>query len=51
MATRPAGKAGSWYVGDAEELDQELDGYMADVPKTIDGSNLPIPGARIVIAP
>lgn len=51
MRTRPPGKAGSWYVGDPEELGEELDSYLADVPKTIDGSTTPVPGARVIIAP
>lgn len=51
MATRQAGKAGSWYVASPDELGIELQEYLSDVPDTIDGSSLPIKGARIVIAP
>lgn len=51
MGTRPPAKAGSWYVGDPDELEEELDSYLGDVPNTIDGSSTPIPGARIIIAP
>ncbi|KAG6013476.1 hypothetical protein E4U43_007278 [Claviceps pusilla] len=51
MATRQAGKAGSWYVASPDELGIELQDYLSDVPDTIDGSSLPIKGARIVIAP
>ncbi|KAL2210591.1 DUF52 domain-containing protein [Sarocladium strictum] len=49
--TRPAAKAGSWYVDRPTALGRELDKYLAAVPDTINGSSLPIPGARIVIAP
>ncbi|CAG9989989.1 unnamed protein product [Clonostachys byssicola] len=51
MATRPATKAGSWYVRDPEELEEQLDEYLGAVPANIDGSALPVPGARIIIAP
>ena len=51
MGTRETGKAGSWYVASPEALSAELDGYLSEVPDTIDGSSLPIPGARIIIAP
>ncbi|KJZ77501.1 hypothetical protein HIM_03225 [Hirsutella minnesotensis 3608] len=51
MATRPAGKAGSWYKRDPDDLDAMLSSFMASVPETIDGSSHPIPGARVVIAP
>lgn len=49
--TRPAGKAGSWYEGDLDKLVPQLNGFFAKVPETVDGSSLPIPGARIIIAP
>lgn len=48
---RPAGKAGSWYNAKAAKLGHQLTGWLADVPETVDGSSLPIPGARVVIAP
>jgi predicted class III extradiol MEMO1 family dioxygenase len=51
MGTRPPAKAGSWYVRDPADLEEELDGYLADVSDTINGSSLPVPGARIIIAP
>ncbi|KAK0757681.1 hypothetical protein N5P37_009695 [Trichoderma harzianum] len=51
METRPASKAGSWYTGKPKDLEEELDEYLAEVPETVDGSSLPIPGARIIIAP
>ncbi|KAH6608941.1 hypothetical protein Trco_002287 [Trichoderma cornu-damae] len=49
--TRPASKAGSWYEGVPKTLAGDIDGYLAKVPATIDDSPLPIPGARIIIAP
>lgn len=49
--TRPAKKAGTWYLKDADALRGELEGYLAAVPESIDGAPVPIPGARIVIAP
>ncbi|KAM6537341.1 hypothetical protein FALCPG4_003267 [Fusarium falciforme] len=49
--TRPAKKAGTWYLKDADALRGELEGYLAAVPESIDGAHVPIPGARIVIAP
>lgn len=51
MATRPAKKAGQWYLKDQARLDDQLSRYLATVPDSIDGSRLPIPGARIIIAP
>ncbi|PHH83293.1 hypothetical protein CDD82_2473 [Ophiocordyceps australis] len=51
MATRPATKAGAWYTGSPDALAKELDGFLAAVPDTIDASSLPIPGARVIIAP
>lgn len=51
MGTRPASKAGSWYEGEADKLAKDLDGHLAKVPETVDGSPLPIPGARVIIAP
>lgn len=54
MATRPAGKAGkagSWYEVDPAKLKRQLYDYIAKVPDRVNDSTLPIPGARIVIAP
>ncbi len=51
MGTREASHAGSWYEDDAEELSTQLDEFLDLVPTTLDDSNLPIPGARVVIAP
>ncbi|KAK4124240.1 UPF0103-domain-containing protein [Parathielavia appendiculata] len=51
MGTREASHAGSWYEGDPEELSSQLDEFLDRVPATLDDSSLPIPGARVVIAP
>lgn len=48
---REASHAGSWYKGEASVLSAQLDGWLADVPDSVDGNALPIPGARIIIAP
>ena len=49
--TREASHADSWYEKDATALSDELDDYLARVPSSLDGSELPIPGARVIIAP
>ncbi|KAI0178937.1 UPF0103-domain-containing protein [Hypoxylon sp. FL1284] len=49
--TREASHAFSWYDGDPDALSDQLDKFLADVPDTVDGSSLPIPKAKIVIAP
>lgn len=52
MSTRKAYHAGSWYSDDQAELTSQLDSWMKAVPDHIDGLGaLPIPGARIIIAP
>ncbi|KAK7429194.1 hypothetical protein QQZ08_004204 [Neonectria magnoliae] len=51
METRPAGKAGTWYKKDPAELELQLKGYLDTVPSSVDGIPVPIPGARIIIAP
>ncbi|KAM0188522.1 hypothetical protein ACHAPI_010546 [Fusarium lateritium] len=51
MGTRPAAKAGSWYDDDAGKLEAQLMSFLAAVPERVDGVSLPVPGARIVIAP
>ncbi|KAL2114956.1 hypothetical protein VTJ04DRAFT_10619 [Mycothermus thermophilus] len=51
MGTREASHAGSWYEGDAEELARQLDEFLDRVPASLDGNTLPIPGARVIIAP
>jgi hypothetical protein len=51
MATREASHAGSWYSSRPSILSSELDEWLAQVPASIEGKELPIPGARIIIAP
>lgn len=48
---REAGKAGSWYTNKVKDLAEQISGFFADVPETVDDFSLPIPGARIIIAP
>lgn len=49
---RPPTKAlDTWYELAPFQLRWNFDEYLADVPDTIDGSTLPIPGARAIIAP
>ncbi|EPS42192.1 hypothetical protein H072_3822 [Dactylellina haptotyla CBS 200.50] len=50
--SRPASHAGSWYTDDREDLDKELNGYLARVPDSIDGvGTIPPDGSRVIIAP
>ncbi|KAL7620237.1 hypothetical protein AAE478_009230 [Parahypoxylon ruwenzoriense] len=49
--TREASHAYSWYDGDPSSLSSQLDGFLNDVPGSINDSSLPIPGAKVVIAP
>jgi hypothetical protein len=51
MTTREASHAGSWYSSRPSTLSSELDEWLAQVPASIKGKELPIPGARIIIAP
>lgn len=51
MGTREASHAGSWYEDDPDQLSSQLDEFLGRVPETLDGSNLPIPKARVIIAP
>ncbi|OIW28180.1 UPF0103-domain-containing protein [Coniochaeta ligniaria NRRL 30616] len=48
---REASHAGSWYVGNPDRLSAQLDEYLDKVPNTIDGVDVPVPGARVIIAP
>ncbi|KAL2754930.1 hypothetical protein ACRALDRAFT_1077117 [Sodiomyces alcalophilus JCM 7366] len=48
---RKPGKQGSWYSGDANKLADQLEEFLEDVPNQIDGSGVPIPRARVIIAP
>ncbi|KAI1638756.1 MEMO1 family [Biscogniauxia mediterranea] len=49
--TREASHAYSWYEGDPDTLSKQLDGFLADVPNSINDSSVPITGAKVVIAP
>ncbi|KAK0374565.1 hypothetical protein CLIM01_08086 [Colletotrichum limetticola] len=49
--TRPPGKQGEWYLGDPSKLREQLDDFLSDVPDQIEDHGLPVPGARVIIAP
>ncbi|KAE9984748.1 hypothetical protein EG328_008366 [Venturia inaequalis] len=59
--SREATHAGTWYTDDGKELDEQLDGWLADVPDRISGIattskteppvSYPVDGARVIIAP
>jgi predicted class III extradiol MEMO1 family dioxygenase len=49
--TREASHAGSWYTGDKAALSVELGDYLEKVPAQLDGEDLPVSGARLIIAP
>jgi len=51
MGTREASHAGSWYENDPAGLSQQLDDFLGCVPDILDNSSLPIPSARVIIAP
>jgi predicted class III extradiol MEMO1 family dioxygenase len=51
MTTRAASHAGSWYKSHRSTLARELEEYLAAVPAALDQQPLPIPKARIIIAP
>lgn len=51
MGTREASHAGSWYEDDGDELSSQLDNFLGQVPATLDDKSLPVPGARVIIAP
>jgi predicted class III extradiol MEMO1 family dioxygenase len=48
---RLPGKQGSWYLEDPAALRAQLKGFLDRVPAQLDGVDLPIPRARIIIAP
>ncbi|KAK9452467.1 memo-like protein-domain-containing protein [Dipodascopsis uninucleata] len=49
---RRATHAGSWYLSDGEELNEQLSGFLANVPiASFEHGPVPIPDARIIIAP
>jgi hypothetical protein len=52
MTVRQASHAGSWYSDDEVTLTRQLDRWLAQVPDEVEGlGKLPIPGARVIIAP
>ncbi|KAJ2845235.1 hypothetical protein IWW36_004866 [Coemansia brasiliensis] len=58
MTVRRATHAGSWYTGDGEQLNQELQRWLDNVPDEVpeieppgESCSLPIKGARAIIAP
>ncbi|KAL2134309.1 hypothetical protein VTI74DRAFT_506 [Chaetomium olivicolor] len=51
MGTREASHAGSWYEDDPAELSAQLDEFLSRVPAALNDGSLPVPGARVIIAP
>ncbi|KAJ5338147.1 hypothetical protein N7452_004875 [Penicillium brevicompactum] len=52
MASRHASHSGSWYTNNPRALARQLDGWLAQVPDTMENvGSLPTPGARVIIAP
>ncbi|OAX79875.1 hypothetical protein ACJ72_05807, partial [Emergomyces africanus] len=52
MPSREATHAGSWYSDHEPTLSNQLDKWLAQVPDQLPGiGHLPVPGARIIIAP
>lgn len=52
MAVREASHAGSWYSDHGPTLKCQLDHWLDQVPDEIEGKGkLPVPGARVIIAP
>lgn len=49
--TRRASHAGSWYARSSTKLTAELDEWLDEVPDKINDSEVPIKGARVIIAP
>lgn len=49
--TREATHAGSWYEASPDILSRQLDDFLSKVPTSIDGKELPISKARVIIAP
>ncbi len=49
--TREASHAYSWYDGVPDTLSNQLDSFLSQVPSSLNGSSLPIPYAKVVIAP
>lgn len=61
LTIREASHAGSWYSSSKSQLSKQLDGWLANVNPPVKPigqvssqeclSSLPVPGARVVIAP
>lgn len=52
MDAREDSHAGSWYSDDKSTLSYQLDHWLQEVPDEIEGiGQLPVPGARMIIAP
>ncbi|TVY22960.1 Protein MEMO1 [Lachnellula hyalina] len=51
MTSREASHAGSWYTRNSHALSAELDHFLEQVPSSIKSHQVPIPRARIIIAP
>lgn len=52
MQPREATHAGSWYSGSQSTLARQLDQWLALAPGELENvGSLPVPGARIIIAP
>ena len=61
MSTREASHAGSWYSSSKSQLSTQLDGWLDKVNTPVQPigqvssqeslSSLPVPGARMIIAP
>lgn len=48
---RPAALAGSWYELNPPALSHQIDGWLDEVPSNIDGVDVPLQNARVIIAP
>ena len=49
--TREADHAGSWYSDSPGTLSRQLDQWLDNVPDTINDTTLPVPSAKVIIAP
>ena len=51
MTTRQASHAGSWYSSSSAKLSSELEQWLDQVPSSVGDGDVPISGARVIIAP
>jgi len=52
MTIRAASHAGSWYTDHGPTLEHQLDEWLNNVDRSIDGiGQIPQSGARVIIAP